>query len=109
MNNPTVIEQMRQWVAEVVWNGECADWVEVLPQQAIVDAIERHYDGGVAAFVRDCKPADVVPVMVEQPECDNCGAPIMRGGLCPTCAACAESVEVLTLVGELIEPGDLCE
>ncbi len=49
--------------------------------------------------------------VLELPECDCCGAPIYRAGLCSVCASVAESVEVITQVSErvVINPEDLIE
>ena len=47
--------------------------------------------------------------LVELPECENCGAPIYKPGLCRFCASFAQEVKVVTVVSEqvVINPEDL--
>lgn len=54
-----------------------------------------------------------IPTLEDFPECECCGAPILRVGLCSVCAACFESVERPTEVSvrvipasSITEPGD---
>jgi len=42
------IQAMRDWLADCVWQD--ADTIAELPNAAILRAVERHYDGGLAGF-----------------------------------------------------------
>lgn len=50
---PKHVAEMRGWLADLSWEDMEADDFEGVPDEAIVRAVERHYDGGVAAFLRD--------------------------------------------------------
>lgn len=51
--SPEDLNQMRSWLADLAWQDmEPEDFSEV-PDDAIVRAVERHYHGGVAGFLRD--------------------------------------------------------
>ena len=44
------IKAMRDWLADCVWQDADTDTIAELPNAAILRAVERHYDGGLAGF-----------------------------------------------------------
>lgn len=52
-----LLPQMREWVKDCVWRDvEDADDVDEMPDQHILRGIQRFYDGGINAFMRDSQP-----------------------------------------------------
>lgn len=49
--NHRELEEARGWLADCQWADEDADSIDEMPARMITRAVERHYDGGLAAFV----------------------------------------------------------
>lgn len=49
----TVVAEMRGWLCECTWADVDTADIALMPDRQIVDAVERHWDGGLAAFLRD--------------------------------------------------------
>lgn len=48
-----VIRAMREWAADCCWVD--ADGLDDYSDSQIIAGVNRHYDGGVAAFLEDCE------------------------------------------------------
>jgi hypothetical protein len=49
-----LVSEARGWLADCYWDDFGPEDFEDEPVSVIQRGIERHYDGGVAQFVRDC-------------------------------------------------------
>lgn len=49
---PELVQEAREWVADCEWKEDPEDITEYADSE-IVRGVERHYDGGWAAFVRN--------------------------------------------------------
>ena len=55
--NPEVIKQMREWVKDCQWREvEDESDIDDMTDLQIIQGVQRHYDGGVRAFIRDSQP-----------------------------------------------------
>ena len=50
--SPEVVRDMRDWAAECVWND--SDDLDEMDDITVIRGVNRHYDGGLAAFMADC-------------------------------------------------------
>lgn len=50
---PETIREMRDWIADCVWQDLHEDEVDDLTDEQVVRGVARHYCGGVAAFIAD--------------------------------------------------------
>lgn len=66
------LQAMRDWVADCVW-ADLDDEQDVaeLSDSQVLAGVSRHYDGGLAGFVRDCQPHYRMPIQWRQPETIN--------------------------------------
>jgi hypothetical protein len=55
-----MINEMRMWIMDCVWDDLDADDVDDLADAVIIRGVQRHYDGGVDQFVQDQEPVDLV-------------------------------------------------
>ena len=49
----TQIQDMRDWIGECAWGDLDVDDIDDLSDRQVVGGIERHYAGGVDAFLAD--------------------------------------------------------
>lgn len=56
---PELIAAMRDWAKDCAWRDVDEDDVDEMPLAELLRGIERHYDGGMAAFIRDGLPLPV--------------------------------------------------
>jgi hypothetical protein len=47
----------REWIADCLWADLAPEDALSLPDSVALDAVRRHYDGGLRALARDCQPA----------------------------------------------------
>jgi hypothetical protein len=48
-----VVADMRAWLADCTWADVDTADIALMPDPEIVDAVERHWDGGLAAFLHE--------------------------------------------------------
>lgn len=57
MLNQSQLAQTREWVKDCQWGENFEeDEIDALPASQIEKGIEKHYDGGLKAFINDCEP-----------------------------------------------------
>jgi hypothetical protein len=56
---PAQIAAMREWAADCQWRDN--DDLDLYEDATIIAGVERHYDGGVKAFLRDSEPWPEMP------------------------------------------------
>ena len=63
VEHPDIINQMRDWVKDCQW-GDVADESDVddFSNEQIVKGVQKYYDGGVKAFLKDSNSDGVAPV-----------------------------------------------
>ena len=49
-----MVEDMRDWLLDCDWADVDSEDIEAMPTSLILEAVKRHYRGGVAGFMRDC-------------------------------------------------------
>ena len=59
MTAVNIIQEMRNWLADCEWQDVDEDEIQSLPARQIIAAVENHYDGGKAQFMRDFEPIRV--------------------------------------------------
>jgi hypothetical protein len=50
------LQSARDWIADCSWGDLEAGEIDELSAAKVIRGIKRHYEGGIAAFVRDCQP-----------------------------------------------------
>lgn len=53
---PAVVAEMRAWLCECTWADVDTTDIALMPDMQIVDAVDRHWDGGLRAFLREAVP-----------------------------------------------------
>lgn len=53
--NPQIIADMRTWVADCTWADMEQGEEEEKSHEDILKCVQKHYDGGIDQFVRDCQ------------------------------------------------------
>lgn len=48
------LQQAREWLADCVWEEIEPEEFETLSERRIIRGIERHFDGGMQAFLTTC-------------------------------------------------------
>jgi hypothetical protein len=59
-----IVQDARNWVEDCQW-GEDPEVIESLPDENILKGVDRHYEGGLAAFLQDripYKPEEHTPM-----------------------------------------------
>ena len=64
--NPDLIKQMREWVLDCQWN-EDPDDIEEMDDNEIFNGIQKHYEGGVAQFIKDSNSNASAPIKSSAP------------------------------------------
>lgn len=53
--SPSLIQQMRAWIADCIWQDLDAEQVAQLSEARVIQGVRRHYAGGLEQFVRDAE------------------------------------------------------
>lgn len=59
--NPEVMKQMREWAKDCQWK-EDPEEIDEMSDEEILRGVQRHYEGGIKAFIRDSQSKAEVPV-----------------------------------------------
>lgn len=51
-----MIKEMREWLADCQWQDVDADDIAEMEDWKIINAVSRHFDGGLTGFVRAYLP-----------------------------------------------------
>lgn len=59
--NPEVMKQMRDWAKDCQWKEEPEE-IDEMSDEDILRGVQRHYEGGIKAFIQDSQSKAEVPV-----------------------------------------------
>jgi len=51
--SPEVVAEMRGWLSDIMWADVEPEELAELSDAEVVAGVRRHYEGGLAAFLRD--------------------------------------------------------
>lgn len=47
------VADMRLWIADCPWAGLDDEQIAAMSEEDVIDAVRRHYDGGIGMFLAD--------------------------------------------------------
>ncbi len=61
LTNEPIINAAREWLKDCVWRDIDEDGIDEATASDVLAAVDRHYEGGIVAFVRDQEPTEGEP------------------------------------------------
>ena len=59
--SPEQIKQAKEWIKDCQWGEEFEDGdIDALSDSEVESGVNRHYDGGLKQFIKDCEPTKVI-------------------------------------------------